>query len=389
MKKNLLSIFVIFLILGMKCNSTENYADTQKNKVFKIGIMAPFSGKYQNIGIAVLNSAKLALKDLGTKNIILYPKDNRADINESYKIAKEFEQNGIDLVIGPIFYENTKYLEKVNNLTFLALSNKLNNNPKNIITLGVNIQSQLNAIMNFLKENNYTKTLLLIPKSEYLHDIKKFYQNSNHDFYKIVFYETDPKKITFQIETITKYKNRKNELEIRKKKLENSDLIEHKNELKKLILKDTLGDVEFDSVIVADFDERLKSVMASFDYVDVNKDKVKFFTLNQWFSDNLFDENSMQGLMFPSVDLNGYNNFRKKYFKFFDKVSSEISLSAYDAIGLAFYIYKNNNSITKPEKFNTKVGFKGLQGNFNIKNNRANHKLYIYEISKNKFINLN
>ena len=96
----------------MKCHSTENYVDTQKNKVFKIGIMAPFSGKYQNIGIAVLNSAKLALKDLGTKNIKLYPRDNKADINESYKIAKEFEQNGIDLVIGPIFYENTKYLEK-------------------------------------------------------------------------------------------------------------------------------------------------------------------------------------------------------------------------------------------------------------------------------------
>ncbi len=372
-----------FLILSNKLLAQDNSEIT--NNIFKIGIMAPFSGPYEEIGKAVLNASKIALKDLNKKNIKFYPKDNKADQNESYKIAKEFENNNINLVIGPIFFENTEKLNEINNVTFLSLSNKLNKNHKNVITLGVNIESQFNSIINYLKKNNLSKTLLLIPKTKYSDDIAKFYQNNNYDFYKIIFYETDPKKITSQIETLSKYKTRKADLERRIKLLENSELQKDKNELKKLMLKDTLGKVDFDSVIIADFDERLKSVMASFEYADVDKKEVKFFTLNQWFDESIFSEKSMEGLIFPSVDLVGYNKFRKKYFEIFEKVSSEISLTAYDAVGLANYIYLNNNSDFSADEFNTKSGFKGFQGEFNIINNRASHKLYMYEISKNKF----
>ena len=383
MKKKLFLIICFFLILPNNILSQDNSQET--NNILKIGIMAPFSGEYGEIGKAVLNASKIALKDLNKKNIKFYPKDNKASKSESYKIAKEFKNNNINLVIGPIFFENTEQLNEINNVTFLSLSNKLDKNHKNVITLGVNIKSQFNSIISYLKKNKLSKTLLLIPKTKYADNITKFYQNKNYDFYKILFYETDPKKITSQIEILTKYKDRKADLERRIKLLEKSELQKDKNELKELLLKDTLGNVDFDSVIIADFDERLKSVMASFEYVDVDKNKVKFFTLNQWFDESIFTEKSMEGLMFPSVDLIGYNKFRKKYFEIFEKVSSEISLTAYDSIGLANYIYLINESNFSPEKFNTKSGFKGFQGEFNIVNNRANHKLYMYEVYQNKF----
>ena len=42
----------------------------------------------------------------------------------------------------------------------------------------------------------------------------------------------------------------------------------------------TLGEVHFDSVVVIDFGERLKSVLTSFMFSDVPSDEVKFFTIN-------------------------------------------------------------------------------------------------------------
>ena len=107
-------------------------------------------------------------------------------------------------------------------------------------------------------------------------------------FYRTYKYDANAKKITGQIEKITKYRERKKDLERRIKILEKSDLYEHKQELKKLEQKHTLGKVNFDSVVVIDFGERLKSVLTSFMFSDISSKKVNFFTINQWFDESFF-----------------------------------------------------------------------------------------------------
>ena len=48
-------------------------------------------------------------------------------------------------------------------------------------------------------------------------------------------------------------------------------------------MKYTLGDVRINSVIIADFEESLKSVTTSLLYTDVSPKNKYFITLNQWF----------------------------------------------------------------------------------------------------------
>ena len=52
-------------------------------------------------------------------------------------------------------------------------------------------------------------------------------------------------------------------------------------QLEKLDQLYTLGEVNFDSVIIIDFGNSLKSVLTSLVYTDVNQDKVLFTTFNQ------------------------------------------------------------------------------------------------------------
>ena len=75
-----------------------------------------------------------------------------------------------------------------------------------------------------------------------------------------------------------------------------------------------MGEVNFDSIIIADFDENLKSVATSFLYSDVNSKKTKFITLNQWFDKSLFKENSTNQIYFPSINIENYNKFNETYF---------------------------------------------------------------------------
>ena len=173
------------------------------------------------------------------------------------------------------------------------------------------------------------------------------------------------------------------------KQLENSEEFKDQQELKKLKERYTLGKVDFDSVIVADFGERLKTVLSSFIFSDVTSAEVKFLTLNQWFDEGLFEESSMENLLFPSINLKNFNSFNKKYFETFNKVTSEISILAYDAIGLIYYTWMKTYPEIKFEKIYKNIELKGLQGDFFIDKNASFQKLQIYEISEKKFIKIN
>ena len=120
-----------------------------------------------------------------------------------------------------------------------------------------------------------------------------------------------------------------------------------KKELEKLEQLYTLGGVDFDSVIIIDFGSNLKSVLTSLIFTDVDDEAVLFTTVNQWFDQSIFFENTVKNLYFPSVDLEQFEKYNKLYFKTFEIEPSEITILAYDALGLIYYIWNKNNGINQ------------------------------------------
>ncbi len=389
MKK--LFIFSIISYLLLIINSAaidQNNNDLKNAKILKIGVLLPLSGKFQNIGESFLKSIQLALKDISNENIKIYPKDSKANALDAYLAAKELEKIGVRIVIGPIFNESLERLNEINNITFISLTNKTQNIPKNTIAFGININSQINALKKYFSKLGVTKTLLMSPKTQFLKQTEAI-ENSELKFYRAFFYNTSPKKITNEIEKLTRYQERKRDLERRIKILENSDLRKDELELKKLEQMHTLGEVDFDSVLVVDFDERLKSVLTSFMFSDISNQEVKFFTLNQWFNEYLFGESALHNLHFPAIDLDNLEKFKKNYLKIYNEKPNNVSILAYDALGLIYYCWINNNSEFKVSQLYNKDGFKGLIGEFFIDKNLSMQKLKIYKISKKKFVEVN
>ena len=89
------------------------------------------------------------------------------------------------------------------------------------------------------------------------------------------------------------------------------------------------------------------------------------------------------------VDLKNLKKFEKKYFDAYKEKSNEVSILAYDALGLIYYCWINNNNEFKPNLLYSKNGFKGLHGEFIIKENLSRQKLNIYKISNKKFLKVN
>ena len=61
------------------------------------------------------------------------------------KRQKNLRNLGIEIVIGPIFFESLEKLNEINNITFISLTNKTSKIPKKLIAFGINIESQIDV----------------------------------------------------------------------------------------------------------------------------------------------------------------------------------------------------------------------------------------------------
>ena len=350
----------------------------------KIGILAPMTGPNKNLGQSIIKSIRLAVKDINSNLIEVIPKDTSSSPEKTLQSANELKEMGVRIVIGPIFYENLIYLDEIDDLTFLSLTNKILDLPKNVISTGVNSTSQLNTIKKFIKETNINRTIFLTPIQDYEFEIKKGIQNSKIKIFKNYDYNIEPTKLTEQIEEITNYRIRKQNLEDEITRIKNSDDSNKENKIKKLKQRYTLGGLNFDAVIIADFDKSLKSVTTSLLYTDVSPKKKYFITLNQWFDPSLLNEIDIQPLYYPSINKENFENYKKKFFKEFDEYPTHLSLLSYDLVGLIYYLSSKNDFLTAEKLFKVKNSFKGMMGIFDIKNNKINHRLNFYKVEDKK-----
>jgi len=378
---NIFIKIIIIIIFSIILNA-EKLVAAEK---IKIGLLVPLSGQHQTTGKLILQSVRLAINKINNPDIEILPKDTKADPMVTFKAAKELGQNGIKIIIGPVFNQNLVYLDELKDIIFLSLTNKTIKNPKNVISVGINAYSQLRAIINFQESNNLTETIFLLPKSDYEDEIRKAIPKTNIKIKKLHIYDSDPTKLTKQIENITKYQERKLDLKREIEKLKNSDVPNKNRKIQKLEKKDTLGKVNFDSVIIADFDESLKSITTSLLYTDVSPKEVYFITLNQWFDTSLLKEKSCQSLYFPSIDKENYDKFSKEYYSTFKEYPNQLSIISYDLIGLIYYLIYQNDFIIDKKLFIRKNKFKGKIGFFEIKENKISHILNIYKIEDNNF----
>ena len=362
-----------------------NVSNIWASEKIKIGLLVPITGKDSQIGKSIIKSTRLAINKIGNPLIEIIPKDTKSNPEITLKKAKELNDEEVKIVIGPVFNKNLVYLDELKNMIFLSLTNKIVNNPNNIISAGINSTSQFNTISKFQKMNDLKKTIILIPKESYMEEIEEGIKQSKMISQKVYYYDVEPTKLTKQIEKITKYRIRKNNLKYEIKRIEKSNVSNKEKEIENLKKKDTLGKLNFDSVIISDFDESLKSVITSLLYTDVLPKNVYFLTLNQWFDQTLLKEENLQPIYFPSINKENYDLFLENYYKKFNEYPNQLSFLSYDLVGLVYYLIVQNNFTIDKKMFLKKNMFKGKIGIFEVKDNKINHILNLYKIENNEF----
>ena len=375
---------ILFIIFSILISPNKVFAE---NKI-RIGLVVPLSGEYAFVGESIIKSVRLALNQINDERIEIVPEDSGANPIDTLRASKKLYTQGIKIIIGPVFNESSRYLDELKEVTFISLTNKIYGNPPNVISAGVNAISQLNTIDKFRKINEIERSIILIPKTHYRKEIDEALTKTELKLKDKFFYDTDPTLLTAQIEKITRYPQRKQNLLDEIKRIEDSNLNNKEKKIENLKKRDTLGGINFDSVIIADFDESLKSVATSLLYTDVSSTRVSYITLNQWFDDSLLKETSLQPLYFPSINKENYESFKSEYKDAYQTNANQLSFLSYDLVGLVYFLIYSNDFNLDENIFYKKNKFKGKIGIFEIDKNVITHQLNFYSIDKEKFIKI-
>ena len=114
-------IILTYIIVFFNSNSL---SEENKN-ILKVGLLAPLTGDYKDLGNSLLYSLQLALDEINDENVQIIPRDtgfqNKKKLNRA---IQEMQALGVNVVIGPINNEDFNEIKKYNNMIFISPSNK-------------------------------------------------------------------------------------------------------------------------------------------------------------------------------------------------------------------------------------------------------------------------
>ena len=163
MKKKIITIITYILI-----SFNTNLLSDEDNNLLKVGLLAPLSGEFKDLGDSLLYSLQLALREIDDKNVHIIPRDSGSNDKKKLNDAiKEIRAEGAKVIIGPINNKDFDEVEKYDDIVFISPSNMNPEFQKNIISIGISFESQMLSLINFLEKKKKIKTVILIPENNY------------------------------------------------------------------------------------------------------------------------------------------------------------------------------------------------------------------------------
>jgi len=395
--------FVIAFLLLSGCRttvSTQGGAEVSNTEIsevnlgndgnFRVGVLLPLSGNAAKQGNGLKNATMIALEDVREPNLILQYYDTKGT-PEGARVAvtNAINQNS-KLIIGPLKSTSVEAVAeqaRSHDIPVIAFNTASNVLRPGIYTLGLMVEEQVDRIISYTAAQGRSRFALLIPDNKtgvaVARAAVKSAQKNGVVITRIGFYTPGTTDFTTIAKQMSDYNARVGRLQNLKAGL-NSKVAAGDtsavNVLERLNKADTLGDVDFDTILIPETGAGLKAAVAMFGYYDVYAPQVKFIGTSIWENTSLNTETTLRGGWYPVLSRSHSGYFANKYAELFGERPSSLYSMGYDAVALASALSKKsgedlNDVITRPD------GYVGINGAFRLLDNGQNqHSLDIVEI---------
>ena len=405
MKYNTILLLIIpFLIYGCETVTYENNLPLKNNispnilsseiKIqpdsteVKIGMLLPLSGVNSQIGNSLLKAAKLSLSKTKNNNIKLFIKDTEDNdiniISSYYDLINE----KVDIILGPLFTKNIKIINPVSadeNTIMITFSNNSEIKNESTFISGLTPEDEIREAVNYAISKGSEKFGLIFPNNEYGLRSKKLIQNlvleKNGEISEFVFYNSEKPDFYEVSKKIANYEQRKLQLEKKLEELKNTNTVAAEKKYKKLKNKDTLGELEFDSLFIGADNLKHISMLASIlPYYDVDPKKVVYIGNSLWANNVALKEPALERGIFPSFSNKKFGNFELEYSDVYNIKPHQIAYIAFDLVGLISNLQRKNKKINI-SNITASNGFIGTKGLFRFRSDGSiQRSLSVFQI---------
>lgn len=353
-----------------------NQYDVRKGvQAARVGLLVPLTGRASKVGQEILKAAQMALFDFANNRYELLPYDTQSTPEGAVEAARFALADGVSLVIGPLLSDSAKaispYLQAAN-VSALAFTNDSTAASDTVFTLGIRPEEEVQRVISFAAAQGSTRFALLAPADEYGIRVRAAFEaavlNSGGELSKIVqFLGSDD--LAGLIREMADYDVRRKELLDQKRTLERAQDALSKQALKRLELLQTLGDTDFDALLVAAGGSSLQTIAAHLPYYDIDPKKVRILGTSLWEAKWVSAEPALLGGWFAAPSPVNRAAFVKQFESVYAHKPHRLATLAYDAVALSAVLAGEDGqadysrmTLTSPS------GFAGRDGIFRLMN---------------------
>lgn len=330
----------------------------------KVAILLPLSGQHQKLGKAMLNSAQMALFDLGFDNYELLPKDTQGTPAGAGHAARAALQDGAQLVLGPVFSASVRAARQVTqsaNVNMIAFSTDWTLANSKTYLIGFMPFDQVERITTFAVQNGYNRIGVLSPKGNYGNAVSSAYGATTQTLglppSKTARFQPQGKDLGSVMRQLTNYDSRK--------ALKDDPNYTYNNQ-------GNTNNLPFDAILIPVGGTMARQVGSFLNHYDMRPKDVKRLGTGLMDDSVLATDKSLDGTWFAAPNPAARDKFERRYNMLYRSKPPRIASLAYDATALSVILARvglqsngrpayNANAITNAN------GFAGVDGIFRFR----------------------
>jgi len=338
----------------------------------RVGLLLPLSGKTAPLGKAMLNAAQMAMFDFADTDFELLPHDTAGRPEDASYAATMVIGDGANLLIGPLLAHSVHAVAPISRaagVPVIGLSSDRTVAGGGIYTMGFLPGNEVERVVFYALKQGLNRFAVLAPNDAFgatvISSLSATVARYGGTVAALAYYHPSGDDIEPVVRRLADYDNRREALLEMRKELDGKDDELSQKTLERLSLLETLGDLPFDALMIADGGERLQRVAAMLPFFDIDPKKIRVLGTGQWDTQGIGTEPALMGAWFAAPPPSARESFEKRYRELYGTQPPRLATLAYDAMALAAVLARRNNANPYgPEALMLHSGYAGRDGIF-------------------------
>ena len=336
----------------------------------RVALLLPLTGSQSGLAAAMLNAAQLALFDFADERMELLLHDTRGTPAGAADAAALAIADGATVILGPLLADSVRAATpaaRAANVTILGFSSDRSVAGEGVFTMGFLPEAEVQRVVAFARSQGLRRFAALAPDNEYGEKVVAALGRAAEGAVvsRIQFYDPGASDFSAAVRRLADYEARRGALEYQRSQLRSRDDEIARRALRRLAKLQTVGDLPFDALLVADGGKRLQAIAALLPFFDVDPAKIRMLGTGSWEEPGLGAEPALVGGWFAAPPPAARAKFEDRYRKTYGEPPHRLATLAYDATALAAVLAKDGSDFSA-RALTQASGFWGRDGIFRL-----------------------